>query len=251
MSTLVIPPVAAEAPGREAAPGVPGPADRPRPRLKAILKHIATNIGVGTIVPSVLFAGVMMLAGIWWALAAALAWCYGALAWRMCTRRRTSGLLWITIISLTAKTALAFASGSTFLYFLQPALAETAAALVFLGSLVVGRPIVARLAGDFYPMDGELAARPRIRSLFRQLTLLWGILLGAKATLTLYLLQSMTVADYVAAKSVISPTVAIAGAGVTVALSARVARREGLLPHRGRCSHICLPEGARFCPTPA
>lgn len=222
-----------------------------RPGLSSIVRHLGMNLLVSTIVPSALFMTCMVLGNIWWAFAAALGWCYGALILRLCTGRRTSGLLWLTIVSLTAKSAFAFASGSTFLYFLQPALAETAAATVFLGSLVFGRPLVARLAADFYPMDDDLAARPRIQALFRQLTLLWGLILAAKATATLYLLATMSVGEYVAIKSVLSPTVAVTGAAVTILLAARIARIEGLLPHRGSCTCVCLPEGARFCPSPA
>jgi len=222
---------------------------RDRPRLPTIVRHIGMNLLVATIVPSALFMTCMVLGNIWWAFASALGWCYGALILRICTGRRTSGLLWLTIVSLTAKSAFAFASGSTFLYFLQPALAETAAAVVFLGSLAVGRPLVARLAADFYPMDDELATRPRIQALFRRLTLLWGAILAAKAVTTLYLLQTMSIGEYVAAKSVLSPSVAVVGAAITIALAARIARVEGLLPHRGRCTCVCLPEGARFCPS--
>ncbi|MGQ0845955.1 MAG: VC0807 family protein [Sporichthyaceae bacterium] len=245
-STVLAPPIALAPRAADAQRARPD-----RPALSSIVRHIGTNLLVSTVVPSALFMTCMLLGNIWWALAAALGWCYGALVVRLCTRRRTSGLLWLTIVSLTAKSAFAFASGSTFLYFLQPVLAETAAALVFLGSLVFGRPLVARLAADFYPMDDELAARPRIRSLFRRLTLLWGLILAAKATTTLYMLQTMSVGEYVATKSVLSPSVAVVGATATILLAARVARREGLLPHRGRCSCRCLPEGARFCPSPA
>lgn len=246
MSTVAVHPLPASVPvGAAVERGETRPE---RPTLRSVLRHIGMNIAVATVIPSALFYTCMVLGNIWLALAAALTWCYGALMWRMCTRRRTSGLLWLTIISLTAKTGFAFASGSTFIYFLQPALAETAAAFVFLGSLVVGRPLVARLAADFYPMDAELHTRPRIRTLFRQLTLLWGLICAAKATATLYLLQTVSVSEFVAAKSVISPTTAITGATLTILLSARVARKEGLLPHRGRCSCLCLPEGARFCP---
>ena len=57
--------------------------------------------------------------------------------------------------------------------------------------------MVARLAGDFYPMDHELAARPRIRRLFRNLTVLWAVLGLAKATMTLWLLQSQSLETFV------------------------------------------------------
>jgi hypothetical protein len=180
----------------------------------------------------VLFYLCLIAGNIWLALLAALGWCYGALAWRVSTRRRTSALLWLTIAGLTVKTAVAFASGSTFVYFLQPALSDAAIALVFLVSLCTARPIVARVAADFYPMDADLAQRPRIQALFWRLTLLWAVICAAKAAISLWLLHALSVSSYVTAKTAITPSAAVLGAGVTVALAARVARREGILPGR-------------------
>ena len=49
---------------------------------------------------------------------------------------------------------------STWLYFLQPVISDGVVAALFLLSLASARPMVARLAGDFYPMDHELAVTP-------------------------------------------------------------------------------------------
>jgi hypothetical protein len=160
----------------------------------------------------------------------ALVWCYAALAWRLGTRRRSSVLLWLTVAGLTGKTVLALATGSTFVYFVQPAVADSAFAAAFLLSLATSSPAVARLAADFYPMTDDIAARPRVRRLFWRLTLMWSGICAAKAVVTLWMLHSLSLPAFVTVKTVLTPASAVLGAVVTVLLAARVARREGLLP---------------------
>ena len=171
----------------------------------------------------------VLLAGVWTAIAAALVWSYGAIAWRALTRRRTSGLLVLTALLLTGRTLLSVLADSTWLYFLQPVISDGAVAVLFLLSLASARPMVARLAGDFYPMDQELALRPRVRRLFRDLTALWAVLGLAKAGVTLWLLQSQTLDTFVLVKSLSMLGVNVLAAFATVALAAVVARREGLM----------------------
>ena len=65
-------------------------------------------------------------------------------------------------------------------------------ALVSLLSLATARPVVARLAADFYPMDEDIAKRPRVQRLFWRLTLLWAVVCLVKALATIWLLQSQT-----------------------------------------------------------
>jgi hypothetical protein len=78
-------------------------------------------------------------------------------------------------------------------------------------------------------MTQDVAARPRVQTLFTRLTLLWAGICAAKAAVTVWLLHSLTVADFVTAKTVFAPSAAVFGAAITVALAVRVARREGLL----------------------
>ena len=201
----------------------------PRPRLRAVIRHLALNLLVATIVPSVLFYVCMVAADLWAALVVALMWCYATMAWRIRTGRPTSALLWLTVAGLTGKTILALATGSTFVYFVQPAIGDAAVAVIFLVSLATARPAVARLAAEFYPMTSDVAARPRVQLLFTRLTLLWAGICAAKAGATLWLLHSLSVTTFVAARMVYTPSVALLGAAVTVLLATRVARREGLL----------------------
>jgi uncharacterized membrane protein len=184
-------------------------------------------------IPASVFYLTFRAYGVWAAIFAALAWSYGAIAWRAFTGRRTSGLLVLTAAVMTARTAVALATDSTFLYFLQPIITDGVLAVVFLASLAGTRPIVARLAGDFYPLDEELRLRPRIQRLFSGLTLMWGLLCAGKASMTLWLLMSQSLETFVLVKSVSILTInglAIAG---TIALAVSVGRKEGLVSSGG------------------
>jgi hypothetical protein len=200
-----------------------------RPSLLSVVRRVSLSLLVAVVVPAGVFYGFFVLAGVWHAITAALAWSYGAIAWRLVTRRRTSGLLILTAVLLTGRTAISVVAGSTWLYFLQPIISDGVVALLFLLSLASARPMVARLAGDFYPMDHELAARPRVRRLFRNLTIMWALLGLAKAGLTLWLLQSQTLGTFVLVKSVSTLTVNVLAAFATIGLAALVARQEGLM----------------------
>jgi len=194
-----------------------------------VLRHLALSLLWANVIPGVLFYCCMAVGNVWTALVAALVWCYGAMVWRVSTRRRTSGLLWLTAAGLTVKTALTLATGSTFLYFVQPAVNDATVGLLFLVSLATARPVVARLAGDFFPMTEDVARRPRIQQLFWRLTLIWAFICLVKAVATLWLLNSMPLMTFVEVKTVLTPAIATLGALATVVIAFRVARREGLL----------------------
>lgn len=197
-----------------------------------MVRRVSLSLLIAVVIPAVVFYLSFVLAGAWTAMGAALVWSYGAIAWRALTGRRTSGLLILTALLLTGRTALSVVADSTWLYFLQPIISDGAVALLFLFSLASARPMVARLAGDFYPMDHELAARPRVRRLFRNLTILWAVLGLTKATMTLWLLQSQTLGTFVLVKSISMTAINVLAAFATIGLAALVARQEGLMGSR-------------------
>lgn len=200
-----------------------------RPTLLAVVRRVSMSLLIAVVVPAVVFYVVFATAGVWTAIVAALVWSYGAIAWRALTRRRTSGLLILAALLLTGRTVLSALADSTWLYFLQPVISDGVVAALFLLSLASARPMVARLAGDFYPMDQELAARPRVRRLFRHLTAMWAVLGLAKATMTLWLLQSQTLETFILVKSASMLAINVLAAFATIALAALVARQEGLM----------------------
>jgi len=199
------------------------------PRLQTIIRRVGLSLLIACVIPGALFFVCFSVAGVWTAIIAALGWSYGALAFRALTGRRTSGLLVLTAIVLTGRTVLAFSTGSTFLYFLQPVISDGVVGTTFLLSLATARPVVARLAGDFYPMDHEISMRPRVRRLFWHLTMLWALLCLAKATMTMWLLQSTSLDTLVMVKSISVPTINTLAAAATITAAVLVARKEGLL----------------------
>ena len=166
---------------------------------------------------------------VWLAFGSALIWCYGAMAWRITTGRPRSSLLWLTAAGLTAKTLVSISTGSTLIYFLQPVVNDVLIGTVFLLSLRSARPVVARLAADFFPMNQDIASRPRIQRLFWRLTLLWAALCLLKAGVSLWLLHAESISTFVAAKGLVTISVLIFGATTTMFVAHRVARGEGLM----------------------
>jgi intracellular septation protein A len=200
-----------------------------RSAAREAARRTAVSITVGCVVPAVAFYAVYVAAGVWPAIGVALAWTYGAVAWRRVTGRPVSGLLVLSAGVLTLRTLVALAAGSPFLYFLQPVLSDFVLGAVFLGSLLSARPVVARLAPDFYPMDDEVAARPAIRRLFSWLTGMWGAACLTKAVVMLWLLTSQPMDTFVLVRSISIPSANGLTVVLTIGLAVLVARREGLV----------------------
>jgi hypothetical protein len=144
-------------------------------------------------------------------------------------RLRVPGILIIALLGLTVRSVLALATGSAFVYFAQPILATGLIALLFLASSLTSRPFVARVAADFYPMTAEVAARQPLRRLFRRLTFLWAGVQLLQAAAGASLLLTLPTSVYVPTKTASALLITAAGVTVTVLLSLRVARREGLV----------------------
>jgi hypothetical protein len=203
-----------------------------RPSLLMVIRRVALSLLIACAVPAALFYACLQAAGVWTAIIAALVWSYGAIGWRKLTGRRTSGLLILTAGLLTGRTLISLVADSTFLYFLQPIITDGVVATAFLLSLATARPVVARLAGDFYPMDHELHLRPRIQRLFWWLTLMWATLCVGRALMSLWLLLSQSLETFVLVKSIAMLALNVAAVAATIAASVWVGRKEGLMgPH--------------------
>jgi hypothetical protein len=205
-----------------------------RPQLKAVIARVATSLATAVVAPAALFAATLVVINVYAAVSVALAWMVAAMCWRGATKRPVSGLLVLTLGIMTIKTVFTLVTGNTFVYFVQPVFADATVAAIFLASLWTARPIVARIAPDFYPVDAALAARPRVRQLFRRLTLLWGLVLVVKGGVTLWLLLSLSTVNFVLIKGSAILTLTLVATVATVALSAIVGRQEGLLRARRR-----------------
>jgi intracellular septation protein A len=193
----------------------------PAPRLAALARHATPHLLEATLIPLGLFSGGLKLMGLWGALLAALIWSYSSLLRRLVTRRRVPGMLMLGIVGLTARTALALATGSAFLYFLQPTVGTGLVASVFLGSVLLGRPLAMRLAADFMPLPEALLAHHGVRRFFQRISLLWAAVFLANAGISLWLLVSQSLATFLWTRTVASLTLT----GLAVAISTHYFRR--------------------------
>jgi intracellular septation protein A len=200
-----------------------------RPCLGTILRRTLTSLLVACFIPAGLFYSCFTIWGVWAAIGSVLVWAYGALSFRYLTGRRTSGLLILTALVITGRTLIALLADSTFLYFLQPIITDTVVGVTFLLSLASARPMVARLAGDFYPMDHELHLRPRIQRLFKGLTVMWATLCLGKAVTMFWLLESASLETFVTVQTISVPSLNALAAAATLGAAVLVGRKEGLL----------------------
>jgi intracellular septation protein A len=186
----------------------------PVPRLAALARHAVPHLLETTLIPLGLFYGGLQLFGLWGALLAALVWSYTSLLRRLITRRRVPGMLLLAIVGLTARTALALATGSAFLYFLQPTVGAGLVAAVFVASALIGRPLALRLAADFVPLPEALLARRGVRRFFQRVSLLWAAVFLANAGIGLWLLMSQSLATFLWSRTV--APLALTGLAVVV-----------------------------------
>jgi hypothetical protein len=184
------------------------------PNLRALARHALPNVLEGVLLPVGIFYLFLWLTGTWGGIASSLAWSWLVIGYRLATRQRVPGLLVVGAMAMTARTGLALATNSVFIYFLQPTLGTVLMAAAFLVSVPAGRPLAARLAEDFVPMPGWLVGHPAIRRFFVRITVLWAGIQLANAAVAFWLLVSQPVGVYLAAKTV-STTVAW-GAGIVI-----------------------------------
>jgi uncharacterized protein DUF3159 len=181
------------------------------PRLRSMARHAIPHLVEATFIPLALFYAFLWTAGVWGALIAALAWSYLAIIRRVVTGQRIPGILVLGTLGITARTIVSFASGSTFVYFLQPSLTTIAIAAAFLLSVPAGRPLAERLAHDFVPLEPDVLRLPAVKRVFVRITLLWAFVNLANAVVSITLLLNTDIGAFVAAKTVVG-WVLVAGA---------------------------------------
>ena len=143
------------------------------PKLRAIARHAVPNLVECTLVPTLIFSVVLQLSGLISASLAALGWSYAMLVRRLIMRIRIPGLLLLTCLGLTMRTAVVVASGSAFIYFVQPIAATAIVGFTFLASALTSTTMVDRLAKDFCPLTDDIVGRRGVKRHFRRLTIMW------------------------------------------------------------------------------
>jgi hypothetical protein len=200
-----------------------------------VVRRSGPHLLEASLIPTALFYGCLTIAGLGMAYATALLWLYASVLVRLLRHRPIPPLLVLGVIGITVRTTVSVASGSSFVYFAQPVASSLVMAGVFLVSIAIGRPMIEKLALEFWPLTPELLALPSVSRLLRGLTFLWaGVNLAIGAT-TLTLLLCLPLATYVAVKQLASLAITGTGIAITIDRALRIARMEG---------YVVEPEGA-------
>lgn len=197
--------------------------------LGAVVRRLVPYLIEATVIPTVVFYGLLLVSDLRWALVGALTWSYGALARRVLTRQRVPGLLILATLGITVRMVVYLWSSNEFVYFVQPILRAVFTALLFAGSVAIGRPLIARFAGDFCPLSADVLARPGISRLFSRLSLVWAMVNALAASSSFVLLLTVPVSVFVLTAAVSAWIVTCSGVVVTVTDAVTTARREGLV----------------------
>jgi hypothetical protein len=193
----------------------------------AVVRRCGPHLLEASLIPTALFYSCLVLAGLGTAYVVALTWLCVAVGYRLLQQKPVPPLLVLGLLGIAVRTTLSVASGSSFVYFAQPIFGSLIMGCVFLISIALGRPMVERLALEFWPLTPEMLARPAVTRLLRRLTFLWAGVNVAIAATNFTLLLSLSLTSYVAAKQGASLVISGLAVALTIDRSVRTARREG------------------------
>lgn len=197
------------------------------PGLASILRHGLPAVLECNLVPVVIFLALLALSGPVGAISGAFIWTIAVLLKRR-AQGPVPGLLVLSTIGLTVRSVVALATGSLFLYFLQPTAGTALVGIAFLASVRFGRPLAERLAHDVCPFDEDTKRHPVLRKFLADVSLLFGLASAVNFAITLWLLLTQTTTTFVVAKSVLGPTITIAFSLVAVVWFRATMARAGI-----------------------
>jgi len=182
----------------------------------------------GVVAPVAAYYCVLLMAGFRGALIGALIWSYLIVIRRLVRRERVSTLLVLGTVLLTMRTVIAFATGSVFLYFIQPTASAFLASAVLAGSALLGRPFTQRFTHDFCPLTPELLARPTVHRFFVRVSFLWAVAMFANGGVVLWLLLNASAGAFPIERTVITFSLTAAAIFLSITWFARSMRRDGI-----------------------
>jgi hypothetical protein len=197
------------------------------PPLRPALLHAARLIAETVLVPTALLLVLLHTAGLAWAFGAAVGWCYLAVGVRWLVGRRLPGTLVLCAGMLTGRACVALWMSSAVVFLLQPVVGSLFMALLFVGSAALGRPVTIRLCRDFVAIPPQVLGRLRVRRMFRDVAVLWGLSRVADAAMNFGLLRIGVDAGLVA-RGLLSPLLTLLTVAACVYWGRRCLHSDGI-----------------------
>lgn len=198
----------------------------PRPWLlaRSAIWHLVESFGL----PLVTFLVVQYAVGTTWALVAGVGCAWATIGGRRLLRAPVPALLLVSAVLLSLQTVLAFSTGDTWIYLLQPALAKALLSALFARSAAVGRPMVGQLAHELCALPEALVAHDGLRGLFIGLTIFWSALFALLACGMAAMVVTLSVAGFLLTSTAASIGLIVVGAALSLLWFRRRLRAAGL-----------------------
>jgi hypothetical protein len=198
----------------------------PAPRL--VLRHAVPVVLESVVAPLVAYYCAMVVAGFRGALIGALAWSYFLVARRLVRRERVSTMLMLGTALLTLRTGISFATGSAFLYFVQPTASAFLASALLVCSAVLRRPFTQRFTIDFCPLSPEFLARPTTQRFFVRVSILWAVAMALNGAVVLALLLTSSSNGFALERGAITVSLTFVAVFLSVVWFTRTMRVDGI-----------------------
>ncbi|MDH2415697.1 hypothetical protein [Nocardioides sp. CER19] len=154
-------------------------------RIGKVVGNALLMLGEAVLAPTLILYVAMRTVGAVPGLVGVIAWCLLTVLVRRAVGARLPSTMLMMLGVLVLRTGLALATTSVWIYLLQPVAASLLMSIVFAGSALLGRPITQRLAQDFVHLPERLLVDPRVRRMFIEVALIWGLSRALDAALSL------------------------------------------------------------------
>jgi intracellular septation protein A len=115
---------------------------------------------------------------------------------------RPGAIARLVLAFVVLQAIIGLATGSAKAYLIQPSILGAVNGVVWLGSVVIGRPIAAVFADEVFPVDEQTRASQAYRSVFRHVSLVFGTFFLLFAAVQLIVLTVVGVDAFVAVRVV-------------------------------------------------
>ena len=180
-------------------PGAP-PAGRlnelPDPTWPLLLRRGLPQFAFEGIVPVLVFYGLWRTAGLGAAVVVSTVLSLAIAAWQL-RHGRQAGVALVSALFVVVQALVALAANSATVYLAQPVVLSAIWGFVYLGSVVVGRPLIGVFASAWYPFPPWFQASAPYRREFGLQSLVWAAYCLGRAAIRLYVLLGSGVGGFV------------------------------------------------------
>jgi hypothetical protein len=181
----------------------PAHGGRPHLAAKTVAKAVPGLI-LGAVMPAIGFLLGQRLWGLMGGIGLTLGWSGLYQVFRWVRGHSLSGLVLLGLLQLSLRTAVAVALHSAQMFFIAPAVITAVTAIVFVGSGLRSKPLLARVADELVPQSVLDLRDPRVTRMLSRVSVLYGAEQFVIAAISIAMVLNMSTSLYVVLHSVVS-----------------------------------------------